>query len=188
MVTGRDPNPASAVSVRDLQRARVYDAEVLVRGVFDRADEFGARTVEVFGSHLTLPIERRFASVESVQTYVDRVLALNWVRAEWKSAIDPITVRARAGAKAAHYESPGAVLAVPLHVHGTAWALRELVVLHEIAHHLDPAPADSAPHGPEFCARYLELLEGVIGPEATLLMRSTMLGCGVVIGAERPSH
>ncbi|MGX1804974.1 TIGR04338 family metallohydrolase [Nocardia sp. NPDC055321] len=171
------------MSVRDAQRARVYDAEMLVRGVFDRADEFGARGIEVFGSQVTLPIERRFASVESVQTYADRVLALNWVRAQWEPAAHPITVRARAGAKAAHYEAGKAVLAVPLHAHGTAWALRELVILHEIAHHLDPSPADSAPHGPEFCDRYLDLLSGVIGPEAALLMRSTMFDCGVRIGA-----
>lgn len=167
---------------RDTQRAKVYDAEGLVRGMFDRADELGVRTVEVHGSRLTLPVERRFASVESVQTYVDRVLALNWVRAQWKKASSPVSVRSRAGAKAAHYESEGAVLAVPLHVRGTAWALRELVILHEIAHHLDPAPADSAPHGPEFCERYLELLDGVIGPEAALLMRTTMFGCGVRTG------
>lgn len=166
---------------RDSQRARVYDAEALVRGIFERAEEFGARTVEVHGSHLTLPVERKFASVESVQNYVDRVLALNWVRAQWERAATPITVRARAGSKAAHYEVGDAVLAVPLHVHGTAWALRELVVLHEVAHHLEPLGSEVAPHGPEFCERYVELIDGVIGPEAALLMRTTMLGCGVRI-------
>ncbi|MFJ9368567.1 TIGR04338 family metallohydrolase [Nocardia sp. NPDC101769] len=169
------------MAVRDAQRSRVYDAEGLVRGMFDRADEFGARTVEVHGSHLTLPIERRFASVESVQAYVDRVLALNWVCARWDRAARPVTVRARAGAKAAHYETAGSVLAVPLHAHGTAWALRELVILHELAHHLEPERTEAAPHGPEFCGRYLELADGVIGPEAALLLRTTMYSCGVRI-------
>ncbi|MEV6096562.1 TIGR04338 family metallohydrolase [Nocardia sp. NPDC051981] len=169
------------MAVRDAQRSRVYDAEGLVRGMFDRADEFGARTVEVHGSHLTLPIERRFASVESVQAYVDRVLALNWVRARWDGAARPVTVRARAGAQAAHYETAGSVLAVPLHAHGTAWALRELVILHELAHHLEPERSGVAPHGPEFCGRYLELTDGVIGPEAALLLRTTMYSCGVRI-------
>ncbi|MGW4245280.1 TIGR04338 family metallohydrolase [Nocardia sp. NPDC004722] len=169
------------MAVRDAQRSQVYDAEGLVRGMFDRADEFGVRTVELHGSHLTLPIERRFASVESVQAYADRVLALNWVRAQWDRASAPVTVRARAGARAAHYESAGAVLAVPLHSGGTAWALRELVILHELAHHLDPELAETASHGPEFCARYLELVDGIIGPEAALLMRTTMYSCGVRI-------
>ncbi|MFE3191356.1 TIGR04338 family metallohydrolase [Nocardia sp. NPDC059240] len=169
------------MAVRDAQRSQVYDAEGLVRGMFDRADEFGLRTVELHGSNITLPIERRFASVESVQAYADRVLALNWVRAQWDRASAPVTVRARAGARAAHYESAGAVLAVPLHGSGTAWALRELVILHELAHHLDPELAETAAHGPEFCARYLELVDGIIGPEAALLMRTTMYSCGVRI-------
>ncbi|WP_282785033.1 MULTISPECIES: TIGR04338 family metallohydrolase [unclassified Nocardia] len=164
---------------RDSQRGRVYDAEALVRGIFERADEFGARTVEVHGSQLTLPVERKFASVASVQDYADRVLALNWVRAHWPRAATPVTVRARAGSKAAHYEVTGAVLAVPLHANGSAWALRELVILHELAHHLEADSEKCAPHGPEFCDRYLELIDGVIGPEAALLMRTTMLGCGV---------
>ncbi|MEU8895371.1 TIGR04338 family metallohydrolase [Nocardia sp. NPDC048505] len=165
------------MSVRDSQRARVYDAEQLVRGVFDRADRFGGRTVDLYGSQITLPIERRFASVASVQAYADKVLALNWVRAQWDRASVPVRVRSRAGATAAHYEAAGAVLAVPLHTGGTAWALRELVVLHELAHHLG-TPGEAA-HGPEFCSRYLELVDGVIGPEAALILRATLLDCGV---------
>ncbi|WP_330233633.1 TIGR04338 family metallohydrolase [Nocardia sp. NBC_00508] len=170
------------MTVRDNQRAKVYDAEQLVRGAFDRADEYGVRTVELYGSHLTLPIERRFASVESVQRYADKVLALNWVRARWERAAVVVRVRARAGVTAAHYEAVEAVLAVPLHAGGSAWALRELVILHELAHHLDAAPASVAAHGPEFCDRYVELVDGVVGPEAALLLRTTMLGCGVRLG------
>lgn len=169
------------MSPRDTQRSRVYDAEILVRGMFDRADEFGARTVELHGSQLTLPVERKFASVESVQTYADRVLALNWVRGQWDRSALRVHVRPRAGATAAHYEHDGATLAVPLHAHGKAWALRELVILHELAHHLDPDHAGHAPHGPEFCSRYLELADGVIGPEAALLLRTSMYSCGVRI-------
>lgn len=169
--------PQSDSRQRDSQRSKVYDAEQLVRGVFDRAAEFGHRTVEIYGSQITLPAERRFASVESVQTYVDRVLALNWVRAQWPRAEVPVRVRARAGSAAAHYESATAVLAVPLHSGATAWALRELVILHELAHHLTPTP-NEAPHGPEFCTRYTELLDGVLAPEAALLLRTTLTACG----------
>ncbi|MCM6777516.1 TIGR04338 family metallohydrolase [Nocardia sp. CDC159] len=170
------------MSPRDAQRARVYDGEGLVRRMFDRADQTGVRTVVLHGSQLTLPVERRFASVASVQDYADRVLALNWVRTQWDRSTAPLTVRARAGTTAAHYESDRAVLAVPLHTRGTAWALRELVILHELAHHLEPVPAELAPHGPEFCTRYVELVDGVIGPEAALILRTTLLGCGVRLG------
>ncbi|MFR9750402.1 TIGR04338 family metallohydrolase [Nocardia sp. 004] len=170
------------MTVRDTQRAKVYDAEQLVRGVFDRADEHHTRAVELYGSQLTLPIERRFASVESVQSYADKVLSLVWIRARWSRAAVPVLVRARAGRTAAHYEPAEGVLAVPVHVGGTAWALRELVVLHELAHHLAPDAESVAPHGPEFCSRYIDLVDGVIGPEAALLLRTTMLGCGVRLG------
>ncbi|MFC4373995.1 TIGR04338 family metallohydrolase [Nocardia halotolerans] len=166
---------------RDSQRAKVYDAEQLVRGMFDRAQEFGHRTVEFYGSELTLPVERRFASVESVQDYVDKVLALNWVRAQWDRAARPLRVRTRAGTTAAHYEPATAVLAVPLHTGATAWALRELVILHELAHHLAPTESE-APHGPEFCTRYTTLTESIIAPEAALLLRATYTACGVTLG------
>ncbi len=153
-----------------------------MRRIFDRAEEFEVRTFELHGSTITLPIERKFASVESVQNYADRVLALNWVRARWVRATEALTVRARAGTAAAHYEIDRGVLAVPLHTGGTAWALRELVILHELAHHLEPARVDRAPHGPEFCDRYLALVDGIIGPEAALLLRSTLYDCGARIG------
>lgn len=173
-------------NARDGQRAKVYDAEQLVRRVFDRADEHGVRALELLGSHITLPIERRFGSVESVQLYVDKVLALNWVRAQWDRASATVSVRARAGERAAHYENATATIAVPLHSSGSAWALRELVVLHELAHHLEPLDSGFAPHGPEFVERYLELVSEIIGGEAGFLLRTTMLECGVRIGAPRP--
>lgn len=113
---------------RDAQRARVYDAEQQVRTMLDRADERGLRTITVHGSTLTLPVERRFASIDSVQAYVDAVLALRWVRATWPRASAPVRVRARAGSAAAHYERAEATIAVPLHERGTAWGLREMVV------------------------------------------------------------
>ncbi|MFD4266089.1 TIGR04338 family metallohydrolase [Rhodococcus sp. NPDC058481] len=165
-------------SGRDSQRTRVYEAESVVRNVFDRADR-GARELELFGSTITLPVERRFASVESVQDYADRVLALNWVRARWDRARTRVAVRARAGAAAAHYEAGTATIAVPLHTRGTAWALREFVVLHELAHHLEPAGQALAPHGPEFVDRYLTLVGEIIGGEAAFVLRTTMLENGV---------
>ncbi|HEY5852808.1 MAG TPA: TIGR04338 family metallohydrolase [Aldersonia sp.] len=170
------------MTVRDVQRGRVYDAEQLVRTVFDRTDENRLRVVETHGSQLTLPVERRFASLESVQTYVRKVLALNWVRARWARAAAPVQVRARLGATSAHYELATATLAVPMHAGGTAWALREFVVLHELAHHLDPDPDRTAAHGPEYCERYLDLVDGIVGAEAAFLLRATMLDCGVKIG------
>jgi putative metallohydrolase (TIGR04338 family) len=82
-----------------------------------------------------LPPEARFASAPSVQRYVDDVLAHSTVRARWPAA-GVLTVRPRRGATAEHYErsDEGAAIAVP--DRRSTWALRELVVLHEIAHRL----------------------------------------------------
>ena len=153
---------------RDTQRAKVYAAEEFVRTLFDRAAEHGNHVVEFFGTQLTLPPEGRFASSPSVQRYVDDVLAHPGVLARW-TAVGALTVRARRGATAAHYEHSddnGATIAVP--DHRSKWALRELVVLHEIAHHLCDA---EPPHGPEFVATFCELAEAVMGAEVSHVLR-----------------
>lgn len=162
----------------DLQRAKVYEAEALVRRIFDRSAEFPM--VEVANSRVTLPPERKFASLDSLQTYVDRVLALNWIRERWDRSSVPVRVRSRAGQQRAHYERTPAVIAVPLHRGGTAWALRELVVLHEIAHHL--AEAQEVDHGPLFTGRLIQLVDGVIGAEAAFLLRVMFLDVGAQVG------
>lgn len=158
------------VTARDAQRGRVYAAEAFVRTMFDRAGGRAGRAVDFFGDQLTLPPEARFASVAAVAGYVDDVLALPGVRERWPAA-EPLLVRARRGIGAAHYEHTGgdqgaAVVAVP--DGDSRWALRELVVLHEIAHHLcrsDP------PHGPEFTATLCDLAGAVMGAEVGYVLR-----------------
>jgi putative metallohydrolase (TIGR04338 family) len=155
-------------SARDSQRSRVYAAEEFVRTLFDRAAEHGSTSVEFFGTQLTLPPEARFGSVASVQRYVDEVLALPGVRREWPE-VAPLRVRARRAATAAHYENRDGtgVIAVPDR-RDADWAMRELVVLHEIAHHLcDVAP----PHGSQYVTTLCTLAELVMGPEAGHVLR-----------------
>lgn len=158
----------TAKGSRDYQRAKVYAAEGFVRTLFDRAAEHGSPSVEFFGANLTLPPEGRFASVASVQRYVDKVLALPTVREQWP-AVPPLRVRARRAAVAAHYEKQGdsGVIAVPDRSLAD-WAMRELVVLHEVAHHLSPIPPA---HGPEFVTTVCRLAELVMGPEVGHVLR-----------------
>jgi putative metallohydrolase (TIGR04338 family) len=161
--------------VRDSQRAKVYAAEEFVRTLFDRSAQHGSGVIDFFGTQLTLPPEARFASVDAVRRYVEEVLALPAVLQRWP-AVEPVAVRARRGLTAAHYE-PGsggqersdrgvATIAVP--ERHTSWALRELVVLHEIAHHLSPT---GAPHGKEYVATMAELAGCVMGPEVQHVLR-----------------
>jgi putative metallohydrolase (TIGR04338 family) len=153
---------------RDAQRSKVYAAEEFVRTLFDRAAEHGSRSVEFFGTQLTLPPEARFGSLDAVQRYVDDVLDLPAVQGEWGNAA-PLRVRARRAATAAHYENrDGAgVIAVPDR-RDADWAMRELVVLHEIAHHLcDVQP----PHGSQYVTTLCTLAELVMGPEVGHVLR-----------------
>ncbi|GIZ96502.1 hypothetical protein TTY48_11140 [Tsukamurella sp. TY48] len=157
---------------RDSQRAAVYAAEELIRGLFEHAA--GGRTVDVLGVPLTLPPEARFGSTASVQAYVDRVVPQGQVR-----------VRSRAGAAGAHYErGAGRVptIAVPDGRDG-AWALRELVILHELAHHLvAESDGDAAAHGGVFTAAFVDLAARVMGPEAGLALRIVYTESGVAVG------
>lgn len=162
--------------VRDAQRAKVYAAEEFVRTLFDRTSEHGSRSVEFFGTQLTLPPEARFASAASVRRYVDDVLALPAVRQRWP-VIGLLSVRTRRAATAAHYENhDGAgVIAVP-EQRGGGWAMRELVVLHEIAHHLCDA---QPPHGSQFITTLCALAEVVMGPELGYVLRAVFAREGV---------
>jgi putative metallohydrolase (TIGR04338 family) len=166
---------SSSSSGRDSQRAKVYAAEEFVRTLFDRASEHSSRAIDFFGAQLTLPPEGRFGSVPSVQRYVDSVLAHPAVRARWPSVI-PVKVRARRAITAAHYERRQDVATIAVPERNSTWALRELVVLHEIAHHLSQA---EPPHGSAFVAAFCELAGLVMGPEAEHVLRVVYLKEGV---------
>ncbi|MGV9712200.1 TIGR04338 family metallohydrolase [Gordonia sp. NPDC003424] len=162
---------------RDTARSRVYDAERLVFRLFDRADE--ARTVQLVGTELTLPVEARFGSVDSVRGHVDRVLAMPAVRARFTRAAHPVAVRERRGDRSAHYSRTAdgdAEIAIPSSRDGR-WALRELVVLHELAHHLDDSGGPA--HGREFVVCLIDLVGLVLGPEAALVYRVIFSDSGV---------
>ncbi len=167
-----------SVRARDRQRSAVYAAEDQVARILDRAAHYPV--VEIAGSRLTLSPERRFGDIPSVQRYVDAVLALPWVRERWPEAVRPVLVRERRGAARAHYEVTGAVIAVPVPTHGTGWALREMVVLHEIAHHL--GGAEDTGHGPGFAGRMLDLVDGAIGAEVALVLRVALADQGATVG------
>ncbi|MGL4305121.1 MAG: TIGR04338 family metallohydrolase [Mycobacteriaceae bacterium] len=161
---------------RDSQRSAVYQAENFLRTIFDRAAENGLPVLEFFGAQLTLPVEVKFASIDSVQKYVDRVLSLRDIHNRWAKAIEPVLIRPRKGLTAAHYEPDTQTIALPIHRANQAWALRELVVLHELAHHLDNSSGPA--HGPNFVQTHIELLEIVMGPEVAHILQIILLNNG----------
>jgi len=155
--------------VTDFQRQRVYDAEGVLRQIYDWAVQNANPAVSIAGVPLVLPPEVKFASVASVQSYCDRATQL--------IGTTPVTVRARKGAAKAHYEPATRTIAVPEHREGN-WAMRELVVLHELAHHVAPG----AQHGPAFASAFIDVLSTVMGPSAGLALRLVFADCGVKEG------
>ena len=163
---------------RDSRRAQVYAAERLVHGMFDRAGS--SRLVQIAGTSLTLPPEVRFASVGSVREYVDRVLGMRSVTSSFGSASLPVDVIERGGHRSAEYRrrpDGSREIAIPASREGR-WALRELVVLHEIAHHLDDS--DGPAHGPGFVRTLIALVGLVLGPEAEFVYRVVFTDSGVL--------
>jgi putative metallohydrolase (TIGR04338 family) len=153
--------------MRDSQRQRAYNGEFAMRDMLDVARKHEVPTVVICGQRLNAPQERVFGDLDSIQRYVDKVLALNWVRATWSPG--PIRIRRRKGVTKAHYQHN--VIAIPDRVN---WAMREIVVLHEIAHHLTPGQA----HGPRFVGTFVALVTEILGHEAGFMLRVSMIDAG----------
>ena len=158
----------TAAPTRDAQRARVYRAEDAWAARLDAARQ-GAVLATVGGSALVLPAERRLGSLQAAADYCGRVLALPAVCAAF-GEVDPPALRTRRGGRSAHWESPGTIA---LHVppHGEPWALRESVLLHELAHHVGETTGRARGHRPPFPAVVLLLVRAVLGAEAELVLR-----------------
>lgn len=172
-LTRQPPAPvAPAPSGRDSQRARVYAAEASWEARLDAARR-GARRAEVAGSAVLLPEERLFGTLDAAQAYADVVTT--------RRALPPVRLRARRGQSKAHWESPDGI-ALPLPTHGSPWALREAVLLHELAHHESWHTSGDAGHGPAFTARMLDLVEEALGAEAAFALRVDLAEHGAQVG------
>jgi putative metallohydrolase (TIGR04338 family) len=153
---------------RDAQRSRVYAAEEAWALRLDAARR-GARRAVVGGSALTLPQELRFGTLEDAQRYADQHV----------EGLPPVRLRPRKGQAAAHYAPPDDV-ALPLPPYGEPWALRESVLLHELAHHLAFHTHGSADHGSSYTACMLDLVARALGEEAAFALRVDYGEHGVV--------
>ncbi|MGC5248053.1 TIGR04338 family metallohydrolase [Gordonia sp. DT219] len=162
------------MTARDSARSRLYEAERLLLRMFERPGS--ARTVQIAGTELTLPVEALFSSVDSVRDYVERVLAMPAVRQRFVRAEVPVSVRARRGFRAAEYRRETGEIAIPQSRDGR-WALRELVILHELAHHLDDVAGPA--HGRGFVLTLTELVGTVLGPEAGFVYRVVLSDSGL---------
>jgi putative metallohydrolase (TIGR04338 family) len=156
----------------DVWRSRVYSAEDQFSAILNRGG-----LIDFFGSRIQVDPQRRFGDIESVRAYVELVTQL--ISTQYVGIGSP-RVRIRRGATKAHYEYATKTIALPV---ADQWALRESVILHEYAHHLNAFLSTSgvSPHGPEFTATMLILVKNVLGESAALLLRTGYQEAGVPI-------
>lgn len=141
---------------------RVYDVEDYLHQLLDMTStsEEPVR-YQFLGSTFILPQERRFASLENVQSYVDGVLALGAVKATWEKASDPVRIAV------SKYDFRGmyskGVIYMP---RSLDYGMRETFVLHELAHHL----SGSNGHSDKFRECYCDLVGTVVSEELAWMM------------------
>lgn len=140
---------------------RVYEAENTLMFMLEHGG-----TAQFMGSSLTLPMERRFGDLDGVRRYLLEVRQRSW---GFSGTPDPV-VRLRRGQTKAHWAD--GVIALPDGVGQKGWAMREVVVLHEYAHHVAWHVHGATGHGQTFQQVYLELLENAVGPEAAFVVRA----------------
>jgi len=162
-----------------VQRSRVYRAEDAWAARLDAA-RLGAARATVAGSSVLLPAERRLGSLAAAAAYAARVLALPPV-VQAVGEVAPPALRQRRGVRAAHWEPPGTI-ALPVPEHGEPWALRETVLLHELAHHVGETSGRSRGHRPPFPALVLLLAEAALGAEAAFALRVDYGELAVAVG------
>jgi putative metallohydrolase (TIGR04338 family) len=158
----------------DYGRTAVYAAEQQLCRVLDRFPK--GEPLELFGSQVVLPVETKFNGLTEVQTYLQQVLKQpDLIRVFGELEVPAI--RERRGQTKAHYEYETQMIALPLE---RGWALREIVVLHELAHYIvhQKYPKAQA-HGREFARTHRLLIEWMLGVEVAWLLGIAFADAGV---------
>lgn len=136
--------------------------------------------MDFFGSRVDVPMQLRFADLDSVQAYVDRVLSEPMVHARYPTA-GPITVQESRGCTRALYLPESQVIQLPSEL----WAGRESVVLHEVSHHLacsagvERERSSVRWHGAQFREAMGLVVTCMLGEAAALLLRAGYDAAGV---------
>lgn len=154
----------------DSDRQLVYSVEDAWAKALDRGG-----LVDFFGSNFTLPRQRVLGDLNALQRTADAWLS-SAACAVWYPAREELLIRARKGQGRAHYESTG-VIAIPLQ---SAWACRESVLAHEVAHHLS-WKSQVAAHDASFRLAMTRVADIAFGPQAALLLRAGYDGAGLAV-------
>lgn len=145
-----------------------YDAEQELEFMLNNGG-----TVQLHGSKLVMPEHRKFGDLLGAQRYVNRVCNMMGIE------VAP-QVRARKGDRKAHYSYEHVAIFLPDHKGSQhSWAMTELTVLHELAHHVRGPGADSHGHDAVWCGIFVELVARCIGDEAGFVLMCALSERGV---------
>ena len=122
---------------RDSQRSKVYRAE---------------RVLDSFDN-------QRFECTKEIREFINKIVNETWFKVYFRP-IETIDIRDGRGRLAAGGDRRkyGVFLTMP------KWSRKTWVILHELAHGLQPVA--SAAHGPEFCAIFVYLVKQAMGAKA----------------------
>lgn len=173
--------------MRDQGRSAVYAAEDQIARLLDRGGE-----VDFYGSKLQVPRQRRFGNLESVSSYLESLRSLTWGHGDTPRP-DVVPTRSE---RLATWVAPN-IIRIP---ESSTWAMTEMVILHEYAHHVahhlgsrahlesetavgyTAGTKSRAGHGREFRQVFVDLVANAIGAEAGLLLTAALDQAGVGAG------
>ena len=161
------------------QTDSVYKAENYIRFLADEArkQDNGLVSAQILGSTFNIPMDRTFGDIESVRRYANIVIQ----RMSHKyPRMAGVKISQQARMKAKSYYRPSTheiVLAGNVGADLNRWAMRELVVLHELAHAAAPVGES---HGAKFTAIFSELLEEMLDNNMGIIARMAYHEAGAV--------
>jgi len=157
-------------------KEKIYQVEFALRDILDVANE-GDRTYRIAGMELTMPVEYKFGELDHIQKYANAVIRDYNGRHGTRHKKVRVVEGRKSLHRKAYYTHSMARITLPQRDRGS-WAWRQVVVLHEIAHHL----ASCHGHGVEFARVMLDLLENYVGPQAGLVYMILLDKEGITIG------
>lgn len=144
------------MSIRDMQRSRVYKAE------------------------RSISPGKAIPTINGVEAYLGKILNSKW----WRDRFPRKTilkVKDGRGCRIARGFNGGASL---VHLTLPKWSRLEIFILHELTHTV--TSTNLAAHGPEFAGTFLELVARFMGQEAGEALRLAFVKYGVDYGYEIP--
>lgn len=160
-VTVAPPRKRVGESIAD----RCYAVEHSICALLERLNVAGERFVNYYGSPIELEKEQVFYSLAGVQAYVDFVLGLPSVKANFPNA-GPVKVKPCGSERHAYYHDGG------LYIHpGANWQLREMTIIHELSHHFSIAEeTEPSGHGNHFRQVYVFMVRQTLGHNVSVVL------------------